>query len=292
MRISRIKIAKPDIVKSFENLSTKIFRRNDLNKILEENRDFWRLSLSMTLEEFIKFLTEETSLQKVEINFPRKMIRYTWGQQSLYSVLLTLNPGCYFSHYSAVYFHNLTEQLPKTIYLNVELGKLPRPSAELTQEGIDRAFKAPQRKTKNIARFQNYTIYSLFSKNLELFGVVDFKGPDGENLRVTDVERTLIDIVVRPSYAGGVNEIIKAYQKAKEDDKISANRLIAMLKKFDYIYPYHQAIGFYLERSGVYEDVFIDALKKIEMKFDFYLTHQMKEMDYSKTWRLYYPKGF
>jgi predicted transcriptional regulator of viral defense system len=29
----------------------------------------------------------------------------------------TIKPGCYFSHYTAVKFHGLTEQLPKTTYL-------------------------------------------------------------------------------------------------------------------------------------------------------------------------------
>jgi len=65
-----------------------------------------------------------------------------------------------------------------------------------------------------------------------------------------------------------------------------------VLKKLSYIYPYHQAIGFYLQKAGVYTDMQIRLLKKFQFEFDFYLTHQMKETEYSKEWRLYYPKGF
>ena len=69
--------------------------------------------------------------------------------------------------------------------------------------------------------------------------------PDYGPLRFTNLERTLIDAAVRPVYAGGVFEVRKAYQLAKE--KVSVNRLAALLQKLNYIYPYHQAIGFYLE---------------------------------------------
>jgi len=121
-------------------------------------------------------------------------------------------------------------------------------------------------------------------------GVVEANGPDGEKIRVTDVERTLIDITVRPGYSGGVFEVLKAFRNAK--GKVSINRLQAMLKRLDYVYPYHQAVGFYLVRAGVYDDSAIRLLRKFGMKYDFYLTYDMKDPQYSKEWRLFFPKGF
>ena len=113
---------------------------------------------------------------------------------------------------------------------------------------------------------------------------------ENENLQVTDIERTLIDIAVRPSYAGGLYEVLNAYRKAQ--GRVSINKLTAMLRKLNYIYPYHQAIGFYLHKAGVYKETQIELLKQFDFKYDFYLTHQMKEREYSKEWRLYYPRGF
>jgi DNA-binding transcriptional regulator/RsmH inhibitor MraZ len=69
------------------------------------------------------------------------------------------------------------------------------------------------------------------------------------------------------------------------------NRLSAMLKKLAYIYPYHQVVGFYLERAE-YNPSQIDLLRKEPMNFDFYLTHKMSETDFDKNWRLFIPKGF
>jgi len=130
--------------------------------------------------------------------------------------------------------------------------------------------------------------------NLGILGLTELK-VDGQTLErekiiFTDIERTIIDITVRPFYAGGVFEVLKAYRLAK--GKVSINKLSAMLKTINYIYPYHQAIGFYLERAGGYKDSVIRIFKKIDIKYDFYLTYQMREMSYSKEWRLYYPKGF
>jgi hypothetical protein len=67
--------------------------------------------------------------------------------------------------------------------------------------------------------------------------------------------------------------------------------LAATLQKLSYTYPYHQAIGFYLERAG-YNPAQLDLLRRFPMEFDFYLTHQTKEKEYVKEWRLYVPKGF
>ena len=79
-------------------------------------------------------------------------------------------------------------------------------------------------------------------------GVIFFKDREGGSIPTTNIERTLIDIAVRPVYSGGVFEVLKAYKMAK--DKVSINKLAAYLKKIGYVYPYHQVVGFYLEKSG------------------------------------------
>jgi len=121
-------------------------------------------------------------------------------------------------------------------------------------------------------------------------GVVEVDGPDGSTMRATDVERTLIDIAVRPEYAGGPFEVLRAYKAAK--DQISINRLAATLKKLNYIYPYHQVVGFYLDRCGTYDKSQIALFSdRFQRKYDFYLMHQMKDFEYSRKWKLYFPKG-
>jgi len=83
-------------------------------------------------------------------------------------------------------------------------------------------------------------------------------------------------------------EVLRAYKNAH--NKLSIHNLLNIFKAIDYIYPYHQAIGFYLTRAGVYKNKDIALFKRLPMNFDFYLTHNMSNTNYSKEWRIYYPQ--
>jgi predicted transcriptional regulator of viral defense system len=160
----------------------------------------------------------------------------------------------------------------------------------LSQTALDTAFHRRQRVTKNVAETPDFRLCVLSAKNTGRLGVVEeVVMPEHGPLRFTNLERTLIDATVRPVYTGGVFEVRKAFELAK--DKLSVNRLAASLQKLDYIYPYHQAIGFYLERAG-YNAGQVDLLRRFPMDFDFYLAHDMGQTDYIKEWRLFVPKGF
>jgi len=290
MKISRLKIAKPDIQKLFDNFPSRIFTRSQIDQILTENRSFWRVSFSTSVQSFIDFLLKETKLKLAKFKFPsRAIIRYIWEDAAIYQIVLSLKPESYFTHFTAMYLQELTKQIPKTIYLNFEQLPKYRVNRELVQQRIDFAFKKPWRVSQNKALYKGYNVCILNGMFTGKLGVVETSNPDGEKISVTNIERTLIDITVRPIYSGGVFEVLKAYKLAK--GRVSVNKLAAMLKKLNYIYPYHQATGFYLEKAGVYGNTQINLIQKFDRKYDFYLTHQMKDMSYSRKWRLYFPKG-
>jgi hypothetical protein len=146
------------------------------------------------------------------------------------------------------------------------------------------------RETRNATEHEGFRIRILNGKHTGRLGVVEIEPEDrGSELEVTNLERTLIDCVVRPAYAGGVSEVLAAFEASK--GRLSVNSLCAMLRKLDYVYPYHQAIGFYLERAGFEESV-LRLLDRFPIEFDFYLAHGMKNREFVPRWRLYVPKGF
>lgn len=279
-----------DIVNHFNGLPSNVFKRSDMEKILDENREFWRFSASVTVNKFIEYLLEKTKLEILKFKFPhRNIIRYALGKVSLYELIASLAPDSYFTHYTAMFFHELTEQIPNTSYLNSEQSRKIFGTKELEQSRIDAAFKRSVRVSKNIGSYNDRKICLLNGMHTGQLGVVEKEDSEGANILITNIERTLIDITVRPAYSGGVYEVQKAYRMAQ--GKLSVNRLSAMLKKLNYIYPYHQAIGFYLENAGAYKESSIRLFQKFDMEYDFYLTHKMTDMVYSKKWRLYYPRG-
>lgn len=293
MAKSRISIAKSDIVHFFDEDGRKIYRLKELARIVDEHREFWRLAVSMSVSKFILYLVSNSKLRKVSFKLPhRSETRYVWGDVSHYKLAASMKPKGYLSHYSALYLHHLTEQVPKTIYVNHEQ-RPHAPSAEgLAQERIDAAFKRPQRMTKNLTEYDGFRFCYINGMHTGRLGVVELEDNLGDAVHVTGIERTLIDCTVRPMYAGGISEVLGAYRKAR--DKISLNKLSATLKKMNYMYPYERAIGFYLERSGyATEKIRRHRLFKPPMDdLKFYLVHGMKDPEYDSEWRLFIPKGF
>ena len=282
--------SQKEIAELFTEKGSYIYSKTDIGKIFQQGRHSWRIAESVTVAQFIKYLIAKISLVPVDLQFPsRKEKRYIYGETTPFHLALSIKKDAYLSHYTSMYLHSLTDQIPKMIYVNKEQTPKQKSQNEMTQDGIDLAFKRPQRISKYMAEYNEYKICLLNGKNTNNLGVYENTDLFDQPLLLTDIERTLIDICVRPEYAGGYSEVLNAFQNAH--DRVSINRLLSYYSKMDYVYPYHQVIGFYLERSGSYSERQIDFFRKLEKKFDFYLTYNMQNTEYSKEWRLYYPGG-
>ena len=288
---TRVRIAKGDVFAAFDRSEIKVFTLADIRELVNDNREYWRLSQWTSAEEFINVMLKLSPLEEVRLDFPnRGKLRYTWGEVPVFDLLESLDPNAYFCHYTAVYLHGLTEQIPKTVYLNVEQ-KMRGGGGTLTQQAIDRAFKGRCRTSSNFVDYKGWRVYLLNGRNTDQLGVVEVQAAETASaLRVTDIERTLIDATVRSVYSGGIHEVAKAFETAH--GRFSVNKLVAYLRKLNFTYPYHQAIGFYLERTGAYKESQISLLRQLPMDFDFYLTYQMADPQYVSKWRLFVPKGF
>jgi hypothetical protein len=216
-------------------------------------------------------------------------VRYTWGTVSPWLLAQSLRDGSYLSHGSAVHLHGLTDQNPRTVFTNREQSVKPSSATTITQEALDRAFEREQRQTRFIFRTADWRYVLLNGKNSGGLEVGTLTGPSGETLQVTKLERTLIDIVVRPAYAGGIYQVLEAFKGAR--DRVSTNVLLATLRRLGHAYPYQQAIGFYMERAG-YPEQSLKLVERLGTPFDFYLNYGVGKAAYSSRWRLFHPEGF
>ncbi|TVQ79064.1 MAG: hypothetical protein EA369_05700 [Bradymonadales bacterium] len=199
----------------------------------------------------------------------------------------------YVSHYSALYWNELVQQQPKDYYLTREAqARRPVHTNDYDPDRIKQAFLKSPRHTSQFASYRDSKIYLIEKQGLSEMGVTTKtieiqKTPI--SLRLTNIERTLIDSVISPFYSGGILTVIAAFDKAK----INIRDLYNIYEKYSLFYPYWQAIGFILENvkgRELAEDwkSFFDMNKSSA----FYLDRQFRsDWLYSEPWKLYYPRG-
>ena len=273
----------------FDNDPLRVFGMRALERLVKDEKPNWRMA-SIPTKTIVELLQKESHLSRLELPSEkyRAETRLVWRTPTPFEVALSLRSGGYLSHATAAYLHGLIDDVPSMFYVNKE--QSPKGAGgTLVQANLDRAFASRQRQSTLTYQDPDGNTYVVlagrFTNRLEV-GVI--LGPAGESLTATKLERTLIDLAVRPLYAGGVQRVAEAFSQAK--GRMSTNVLVATLKKLAYVYPYHQAIGFYLERGG-FEASTLDRVREMGLNFDFYLAHGMKDSVFDPTWRIHHPRG-
>lgn len=291
MRKESFIAANDKILDYFESLKLKAFTKHDVMRIFSSMRDIWKIASYRNYYDFLKFLNEADILKPVKLkHLNTGSEKYVYTRPGIEHAYIgqTIKKDGYISFYSALYYHQLTLQIPKSIYVSYDK-YLNRFASEttLTQDAIDKAFSKHQRMTSEVYRSESDNTRFFFIQRKSQS--VDLGIEEHADLKITNLERTLIDCMIRPNYSGGVFEVLEAFKKATP--LININKLDIYLSKMDYIYPYHQLLGFYLEKSGFNGD----SLKIFEEKispYNFYMTYNMSAKNLDAKWKIYYPKGF
>jgi hypothetical protein len=288
-KVSKITLAQRQISEYFQTNNKLVYTSLDFHSLIDSKRFEWGLPQTTSLKRIIEKWVDNGFIkaQVFKLSDGSHLLLYLYGEPSIYEIAVTLRPKSYISHYPAVFLHELTNQVPKTIYTTQELTVKRNRNFSLTQQGIDRAFLQPQRRSHLFTTFDDYTITLLNGMHSNRAGVL-LSTRYKNAFSITNLERTLIDITVRPNYAGGSFAVLEAFRKAL--GQISSNKLMVTLKAIPFIYPYHQAIGFYLEKAG-YSGRLLNDFKNQPMQFNFYLDYEMKEKLYDENWKIWYPKG-
>jgi len=277
-----------DTVKQDFNSSTRVFTEATLASFLRYRGTNWGLPRALSFNQLLALLLEAGPLRKITLRGPStSRILYVWGDVSPHRLALALRKNSFLSHGTAAMVHGLIASTSFAIYANKEQREKRASEPELTQAGIDAAFSRPQRLTKNNLRYGKWNIVMVNGKYTGRLGVIPVRTAAGEELLATNLERTLIDIVVRPAYAGGHIQVLTAFRAARGTARPDV--LVSTLHKLAHVYPYHQAIGFLMERAGFSEDALAPLFGQ-GARFDFYVSHGIKHSSYDKKWRVFYPK--
>ena len=207
-----------------------------------------------------------------------------------YEIAHALFPQEYFCNLSSIYYHSLTNQVPKAIYICTSAKRINENT--VNDNELRRAFIKPHRHTNHVYTLNDYNVIVVERARISGSGVVESHPPSTllpNKSRVTCIERALIDSVVSPHYNGGIVSVYTYFRNAR--DMLDMASLIKIYRRLDFVYPYSQSIGFLLDRAGMPKYASV-IYKNFPPERSFYVDHDAKtSWIYDEKWKLYYPAG-
>ena len=279
-----------EVILAFQSQPQDVFTKDEILHFFFAYQQSADETLHVSFENFIKELGSLGVMQKTKITQPngKEINLYFKGRPSIYQVAVSLKPEAYISHQTAAFLHGLIDTPSSITYTTHEQAPKVRKEALLEQSAVDQAFSQEQNTSGATYRYLDYTILLLNGMFSGREGVYRGNGSHFQ-FPLTNIERTLIDVTVRPAYSGGATAILEMYKRGLKK-KLAVDELVGILNTIPFLYPYHQAIGFYLERAG-YKGSALKSLKKKGLHIDFYLDYNMEQTAYSSEWRIFYPAG-
>lgn len=165
----------------------------------------------------------------------------------------------YLSHATAMEIHGMTTQPRLVVMVST-----PKPRRPVTTLGVEFRFVRCRRK--------------------HLFGLTDHWVTKQEKVRVSDLERTIIDGLKQPEHCGGLTEVAKGLWMRRED--VNADRLVQYAKRIG-VGAVVRRLGFLLETyelaSAPELDRLRNALTSTYVRLDPILPAEGKRL---RRWRL------
>ena len=149
------------------------------------------------------------------------------------------------SHWSALHFHGMTEQIPQRVYITTTQA-IP----------ISRSVKIQDKSQRGFSREVNGILYEFIKiKPERFFGIKDFWVGEVK-VTITDPERTLIDGLISPKHFGGWAEIYSAFES--HISSLDLAKMIDYSFRLDVVIT--KRLGWIMEKVGIGDSI----LKKLE----------------------------
>lgn len=163
-------------------------------------------------------------------------------------IIQEAHPFAVFSHFTSAAYNDLTNEIPKALYLTYRRSRGNRlPLGTTPEDWID----MPEPRRRMPEAIDGTPVQWYQTKAEWDFGhVVGFV--QGNPIYVTDIERTLLDILRFPDRSGGGREVLRMWKRAAP--KLRLDVLIDYTQRFDQTL-LRQRVGFLLENLDLMHPV-------------------------------------
>ncbi len=142
--------------------------------------------------------------------------------------------------------------------------------------------------TKRFRNFEFEDIEYVSKVDKHTFDVVYLKSA---GIRISSLERTIIDCIDNVNFAGGIEEILNALDQIKVLDEF---KLINVLDMYNEVLLY-QKVGYILEQFkeelNLSDDFFKHCQSKLTNQIKYFLNDDYKNIGYNQKWKLMAPKN-
>lgn len=258
------------------------FSINDITSILDKLKEENLVSNSLTQNDFyLKLLDDRLVAHTITIRDIEK-IRYTLNKEfNIYDFVYSLEKNGFFSMFTSLNIQGLTNFRDNFIFISKErMKRVNFKSKDITQEAIDKAFTNKPRRTKAYATIYNYNIVILESNNTQEIGIIKYKG-----YKISSINRVFVEIISNIQYSKTPDDVIYEFKNLK--DKLDINEIFNIIEKFDFVYPYYQLAGYYLEKIGFLKE---ELSKFFNKKTDliFYTIKNKEKYTLDEYWAIKY----
>jgi predicted transcriptional regulator of viral defense system len=245
-----------------------------LNTLIEEGKEFF------TINDALKILPESNNVS----------IRRLLADMTNRGLILRINSGLYkripYENNSEEYFpnwHLAAEAMvrPEKYYIGFYSaldihGLITQPS--LTEQVVtEKQIKPKIRNVRNV-KFEFITLNKKWFFGFEKTWIDDFN-----KVYCSDYEKTIIDCLYRPSYGGGIAEIVKAIYKIK--NKINQEKIISYLNLIN-SQVVIKRLGFILQNLNILKTLRIELKPKVSNSYTYLDPSLPKEGKHSSEWKI------
>jgi predicted transcriptional regulator of viral defense system len=166
-----------------------------------------------------------------------------------YEIAMALVSPAAISHWSALHYHGLTEQLPRKVFV-----------LTTTDASIPRVRNNIAKRTRNGYPVED-TIYQFVQVKTERYFGVEKVWIGEARVTITDPERTLLDGLSMPQYCGDFTEVLHAFEV--RGDHLDVERIVQYASKLDTATA--KRLGWVLQLQGI-DPARLDPLLKLPIK--------------------------